>query len=98
MLDGQPYYLLSGASYVAGGAVSWLENIGLINRPEETEELAKKVNDSGDVYFVPAFSGLATPYWDQYARGMFIGLTAGTEKEHIIRAVSYTHLKYLCSG
>lgn len=87
MLDGQPYYLLSGASYVAGGAVSWLENIGLINRPEETEELVKKVNDSGDVYFVPAFSGLATPYWDQYARGMFIGLTAGTEKEHIIRAV-----------
>ena len=88
MLGGQPYYLLSGASYVAGGAITWLkEGLGIIERPEQSEELARSVKDSDDVYFVPAFSGLATPYWDQYARGTIVGLTAGTNKAHIARAV-----------
>ncbi len=88
MLDGQPYYLLSGASYVAGGAVTWLKDgIGLIDSPEQSETLALSVDDTDDVYFVPAFSGLATPYWDQYARGTLVGITAGTGKGHIVRAV-----------
>lgn len=87
MLDGQPYYLLSGASYVAGGAITWLKDIGLIKNPEESESLALSVRDTGDVYFVPAFSGLATPYWDQYARGTLVGITAGTGKGQIVRAV-----------
>lgn len=87
-LAGQPYYLLSGASYTAGGAVAWLKDgLGLIDSPEQTESLAFSVKDSDDVYFVPAFSGLATPYWDQYARGTIIGLTARTGKAHIVRAV-----------
>lgn len=87
MLGGQPYYLLSGASYVAGGAVTWLKDIGLIQSPEQTEEMAASLSDSNDVYFVPAFSGMATPYWDQYARGTLIGLTGATRREHIVRAV-----------
>ena len=48
--------------------------------------MAKSVSDTGGVYFVPAFSGLASPYWDQYARGMMIGITGGTTREHIVRA------------
>lgn len=87
-LDGQPYYLLSGASYIAGGAVTWLKDgIGLIRDEKETEALALSVSDTDGVFFVPAFSGLATPYWDMYARGLLIGLTSGTSKEHIVRAV-----------
>lgn len=87
-IDGQPYYLLSGASYVAGGAVTWLkEGIKLIEDVRETETLSLSVKDTGGVYFVPAFSGLATPFWDMYARGLIVGLTAGTRKEHVVRAV-----------
>ena len=63
------------------------QGLGIIERPEQSEELALSVKDSDDVYFVPAFSGLATPYWDQYARGTIVGLTAGTNKAHIARAV-----------
>ena len=50
------------------------------------EDIANSVKDTGDVYFVPAFTGLAAPYWDQYARGMIIGITGGTTKAHIVRA------------
>ncbi|MBE6018264.1 MAG: glycerol kinase GlpK [Lachnospiraceae bacterium] len=87
-LDGQPYYLLSGAAYIAGGAVTWLKDgLKLIEDVRETETLSLKVRDTNGVYFVPAFSGLATPFWDMYARGLLIGLTSGTEKEHVVRAV-----------
>lgn len=86
-LSGQPYFLLSGASYVAGGAVTWLQQIGLIDDPRQTEQLASSVSDSGDVYFVPAFSGLATPYWDQYARGTIVGITGATGRAQLVRAV-----------
>ncbi len=58
----------------------------IINSADETEALAKSVSDSGGVYFVPAFTGLAAPYWDQYARGMMIGITGGTTRAHIVRA------------
>lgn len=87
-IDGTPYFLLSGASYIAGGAITWLKDgLGLIQNVQETETLARSVADTGDVYFVPAFAGLATPYWDQYARGIFVGLTAATTKAHFVRAV-----------
>ena len=86
-LDGRPYYLLSGASYIAGGAVQWLKEIGLIETVQQTEELAMSVPDTRDVYFVPAFAGFATPYWDPYARGLFIGLTSGVSRAHLVRAV-----------
>ena len=87
-LDGQPYYLLSGASYIAGGAVTWLKDgIKLIKNVKETETMSLSVKDTDGVYFVPAFSGLATPFWDMYARGLLIGLTSRTTGEHIVRAV-----------
>ncbi|MFA7196510.1 MAG: glycerol kinase GlpK [Anaerovoracaceae bacterium] len=87
-IDGKPFYRLRGASYVAGAAVEWLKSgLGIVNDVRMTEQMALSVPDTCDVYFVPAFSGLATPFWDQYARGLFIGLTAGVTKEHMVRAV-----------
>lgn len=87
-LNGKPCYRLFGAAYVAGAAVEWLKNgIGIIEDARATEQMALSVPDSNDVYFVPAFAGFATPYWDQYARGLFIGLTAGATREHLVRAV-----------
>ena len=81
-------YRLRGACYSAGAAVEWLINgIKIIEKPEETEVLSKSVSSTDGVQFVPAFSGLATPYWDSYARGMLIGITLGTCREHIVRAV-----------
>ena len=87
-LSGKPSYRLYGSSYIAGAAVEWLKNgIRIIDSARDTEKMALSVPDSNDVYFVPAFAGLATPYWDQYARGLFIGLTGGTTREHMVRAV-----------
>ncbi len=81
-------YQLNGICYTAGSAVKWLENgLGLIADASETEGLAKSVPDCGGVFFVPALNGLATPYWDQSARGALMGMTAGTTKAHIVRAV-----------
>ena len=87
-LNGTPSYRMYASSYIAGAAVEWLKNgLRIIESAHETEQMALSVPDSNDVYFVPAFAGLATPYWDQYARGMFIGLTGGTTREHMVRAV-----------
>lgn len=86
--DHVPSYRMFGSCYTAGAAIEWLKNgIGIIDDAKSTEQMALSVPDSGDVYFVPAFSGLATPYWDSYARGLFIGLTAGVTREHMVRAV-----------
>ena len=80
-------YALDGGVYIGGAAVQWLrDGLKIIKSAQETEALAKSVPDSGGVYFVPAFSGLAAPYWDQYARGMMIGITGGTTGAHIVRA------------
>jgi len=80
-------YALDGGVYIAGAAIQWLrDGLKIINSADETEALAKSVSDSGGVYFVPAFTGLAAPYWDQYARGMMIGITGGTTRAHIVRA------------
>ncbi|MBO4409349.1 MAG: hypothetical protein J5775_01215, partial [Spirochaetales bacterium] len=81
-------YQLNGICYTAGSAVKWLKNgLGLISDASETQALAESVKDSGGVYFVPAINGVATPYWDQSARGAFLGLTAASTKAHLVRAV-----------
>ncbi len=86
-IDKKVTYALDGGVYIAGAAIQWLrDGLKIINSAHETEALAKSVSDSGGLYFVPAFTGLAAPYWDQYARGMMIGITGGTTRAHIVRA------------
>ncbi|MCR5077648.1 MAG: glycerol kinase GlpK [Prevotella sp.] len=80
-------YALEGSIYVGGSVVQWLrDGLGFITSSAEVEELASTVPDSGGVYFVPALTGLAAPYWDQYARGTIVGITRGTTRAHIARA------------
>jgi glycerol kinase len=80
-------YALEGSIFIAGAAVQWLaEGLGIIESPSAVEALARSVPDSGGVYFVPALSGLGTPYWDPYARGVIAGLTRGSGKAHLARA------------
>ncbi|XP_050447710.1 glycerol kinase isoform X2 [Cataglyphis hispanica] len=82
-----PVYALEGSVAVAGAAIKWLrDNLKLIKDVHESEHLAQSVFSTGDVYFVPAFTGLYAPYWRKDARGIICGLTAFTTKEHIIRA------------
>lgn len=80
-------YALEGSIYVGGSVVQWLrDGLGIIKSSSEVEEQASSVPDSGGVYFVPALTGLAAPYWDQYARGTIVGITRGTTAAHIARA------------
>lgn len=80
-------YALEGSVFVGGAVMRWLrDEMNLIRDASESEALARKVKDSAGVYFVPAFSGLGAPVWDMHARGAIFGLTAGTGKNHIIRA------------
>jgi len=80
-------FALDGGVYIAGAAIQWLrDGLGIINEAAETEGLAKSVPDTGGLHFVPAFTGLAAPYWDQYARGLMIGITGGTTRAQIVRA------------
>lgn len=86
--DGSPTYALEGAIFVTGAAVQWLrDGLGIISSSEEIGPLAMSVPDSGGVYVVPAFTGLGSPWWDPYARGTIIGITRGTTRAHIARAV-----------
>ncbi len=81
-------YCLEGSIAIAGALVQWLrDNLGMISRAPEIEELAKSVEDNGGAYFVPAFSGLFAPYWRSDARGVIVGLTRYVNKGHIARAV-----------
>lgn len=80
-------YALEGSVFVGGAVMRWLrDELKLIHEVSDSEYFAKKVKDSGGVYLVPAFSGLGAPIWDMHARGIIVGLTAGTGKNHIIRA------------
>ena len=80
-------YALEGSVFIAGAVVQWLrDQLQMIRSAEEIEELAGSVPDTGGVAFVPAFSGLGAPHWDQYARGALVGLTRGTTRGHIARA------------
>jgi glycerol kinase len=85
--DGPPVYALEGSIAIAGALVQWLrDNLGLIENSRDIEALARSVADNGDVYFVPAFSGLFAPYWREDARGIIAGLTGYSTKAHIARA------------
>jgi len=80
-------YALEGSVFVAGAVIQWLrDELGVIADASESEQLAGEVQDTGGVYFVPAFVGLGAPYWDMYARGAVLGLTRGTRKSHLVRA------------
>lgn len=84
---GRCNYALEGSIAITGAAVQWLrDNLGLIKTAAETETIARSVEDSGGIYFVPAFSGLFAPYWDMDARGVIVGLTRYVTKAHIVRA------------
>jgi glycerol kinase len=84
---GEPAYALEGSILVAGAAVQWLrDGLGIISSAAETEGLARSVDDTGGVYFVPAFAGLGTPYWAPDVRGTIVGLTRGTTRAHLVRA------------
>jgi len=86
-LGGQVTYCLEGSVFIAGAAVQWLrDGLGLLRRSSDVEKLAATVPDSGGVYFVPAFVGLGTPYWDPYARGTIVGLERSTRGGHLARA------------
>ena len=86
-LDGQPRYALEGSVFVGGAVVQWLrDEMKLVTKASETEAIAMEVPDNGDVYFVPAFTGLGAPHWDMYSRGAIVGLTRGTGRAHIVRA------------
>ena len=88
MGDGKPVYCLEGSIAIAGALVQWLrDNLGLIHNAAHIEELARKVDDSGGVYIVPAFSGLFAPHWRPDARGVIVGLTRFINRHHIARAV-----------
>lgn len=86
-IDGKINYALEGSIFIAGAAIQWLrDEMKLIDSSMESEYLATKVDNTNGVYVVPAFVGLAAPYWEQYARGTIFGITRDTNKYHIIRA------------
>ena len=88
LADGTVAYALEGAMFVTGAAVQWLrDGLGLIETSAEIGPLAASTPDNGGVYLVPAFTGLGSPWWDPYARGTIVGITRGTSKAHIARAV-----------
>ncbi len=86
-INGETEYALEGSVFNAGSTIQWLrDNLGFMENAADSQAMAESVNDSGGVYFVPAFTGLGTPYWDMYARGSITGLTRGVTKAHIVRA------------
>jgi glycerol kinase len=88
LADGTTHYALEGSIFVTGAAIQWLrDGLQIIDDAAEAGPLAATVEDSGGVFVVPAFTGLGSPWWDPYARGMIIGITRGTSRAHLIRAV-----------
>lgn len=86
-IKGEINYALEGSIFVAGAVIQWLrDEMNFFRQSGDSEQLAKSVDNNGGVFFVPAFTGLGAPHWDQYSRGLIIGLTRGTEKAHISRA------------
>jgi glycerol kinase len=84
---GAVQYVLEGSVFVGGAVIQWLrDEMRFITESADAEYYAGKVQDSGGVYLVPAFTGLGAPYWDMYARGCIVGITRGTRRDHIIRA------------
>ncbi|MGI9643857.1 MAG: glycerol kinase GlpK [Ilumatobacteraceae bacterium] len=88
LADGTTHYALEGAIFVTGAAIQWLrDGLQIIDDAAQTGPLAASVDDTGGVYVVPAFAGLGSPWWDPYARGTIVGITRGTTRAHITRAV-----------
>ncbi len=88
LADGSVAYALEGAIFVTGAAIQWMrDGLGLISSAAEIGPLAESAADNGGVYLVPAFTGLGSPWWDPYARGTVVGITRGTTKAHIARAI-----------
>jgi glycerol kinase len=86
-LGDETHYALEGSAFIAGAAVQWLrDGLGIIQSAPEIEGLARQVEDSGGVVFVPALTGLGAPHWDPHARGLISGLTRGTTSAHLARA------------
>lgn len=84
---GKVCYALEGSVFVSGALIQWLrDELGIVESAPQTEEMAKRVEDTAGAYIVPAFTGLGAPYWDPYARGAIVGLTRGVNKDHIARA------------
>lgn len=85
--DDKIHYALEGSVFVGGAVIQWLrDELRILSDSFDAEYFAQKVEDTGGVYLVPAFTGIGAPYWDMYARGCLIGVTRGTKREHIIRA------------
>ncbi len=86
-IDGKVEYALEGSIFVAGALIQWLrDELRILTDAKDSEYFATKVDDSNGVYIVPAFVGLGAPYWDMYARGTIVGLSRGSNRNHIIRA------------
>lgn len=86
-INGKVNYALEGSIFIGGAVVQWIrDGLGIITSSSQVEGLAKKVEDNGGVYFVPAFAGLGAPHWNQHARGTIVGLTRGTTSAHLARA------------
>lgn len=86
-IGGKTTYALEGSIFMAGAVIQWLrDGLGIIKNAADIENLAKSVTDNGGLYFVPTFTGMGAPYWDQYARGLMIGLSRGSTSAHIARA------------
>jgi glycerol kinase len=86
-VDGKIEYALEGSIFVAGAIIQWLrDELKMIDHAKDSEYYARGVEDNNGVYIVPAFVGLGAPYWDMYARGIIVGLSRGSNKNHIIRA------------
>ncbi len=86
-IDGKITYALEGSVFIAGAAIQWLrDGLEVISSASESEGFANSLNVESDVYVVPAFAGLGSPYWDMYARGAIFGLTRDTGKAHIVKA------------
>ena len=84
--DGNAAYALEGSVFIAGAAIQWLQDLGLIKEAGESEQLSMSIRDTGGVYLVPAFVGLGAPHWDMYARGTLVGLTRGSGRAQVVRA------------
>ncbi|MBA5851109.1 glycerol kinase GlpK [Clostridium sp. cel8] len=86
-IDGKVEYALEGSIFIGGASIQWLrDELRMLKSAPESEKYCEAVEDTCGVYLVPAFVGLGAPYWDQYARGIMVGITRGTKKEHFVRA------------
>ncbi len=98
----RPKYALEGSVFVGGAIIQWLrDELRFFAESRDAEYYAQKVEDTGGVYIVPAFTGIGAPYWDMYARGSIFGITRGTKREHIIRAaqesIAYQSADLVCA-